>query len=376
MKTLLWCALLGTFLMFLPHSSEADQLFSINLFQCDIRVVDQENGFTQAIHFIQSPGLDFDCSKFGHGLAADSTQGKLYALIQLTNDNSYHLVQFDPNTGNLAMIADTGDRFEGLAFNQDGTVLFGVTGDDASVPETLFSLDKTTGNKTQLCALGNGDDGEVIAFNSDDGLIYHSSGQFTEVFEKVNPATCQITDIGLFPADLVRPTALTYSGSNNFLLADFDILFDLSTAGVITFNYRFMDHASKGLAISAATITLTDLEITGTCLRHGKSELTENITILNNSSIDASNVLLGSRLPAEISFVSDNSNSCSATQGLLTCQLANIPAFGSVTLQIVYKVSLGKRENVRHDLRVSSNEYETAQEIQDNLLGINSRCKP
>ncbi|MCI0615220.1 hypothetical protein L0244_19695 [bacterium] len=345
------------------------------MFDCDVRVVDSETGLTQAIHFVQSPGLNPECSSFGHGLAKDPSNSKLYALIKRTGNNAYHLAQFDPGSGNLILIGSTGDRFDGLAFNQDGSALFGVTNDDASVPETLFLLNKTTGSASKLCTLGNGNDGEVIAFNTDDGLIYHSSGQFTDVFEKMNPVTCQISSIGLTPDNFVRPTALTYEGANNFLLADFDILLDLSTAGVISFTERFLDHASKGLALSTASITITDLELGGSCLRHGKSGLTESITIQNMSGIAAKNAIVGSRLPAQISFLSDSSNSCSSLQGFMVCQLGDLAAFSSTNLQIEYQVNLGRKENIRHDLRVSSNEFETPQEFSDNLLSINSKCK-
>ncbi|MCI0447043.1 hypothetical protein L0152_28040, partial [bacterium] len=100
-----------------------------------------------------------------------------------------------------------------------------------------------------------------------------------------------------------------------------------------------------------------------------------SITIQNMSGIAAKNAIVGSRLPAQISFLSDSSNSCSSLQGFMVCQLGDLAAFSSTNLQIEYQVNLGRKENIRHDLRVSSNEFETPQEFSDNLLSINSKCK-
>jgi hypothetical protein len=54
--------------------------------------------------------------------------------------------------------------------------LYGVTGDGGSAPETLYTLSQTDASRTFVRAFGNGDDGEAIAFNPDDGLLYHASG--------------------------------------------------------------------------------------------------------------------------------------------------------------------------------------------------------
>ena len=63
-------------------------------------------------------------------------------------------------------------------------VLFAVTGNGA-VPETMYTLNQTNGVSTFFQTLGNGSDGEVIAYNPNDGLMYHWSGG-TVVFETIN----------------------------------------------------------------------------------------------------------------------------------------------------------------------------------------------
>ena len=101
------------------------------------------------------------------------------------------------------------------------TILYGVTGDGATDPESLFSLDQTDGTKTSLVTLGNGDDGEAIAYNPNDGLIYHWSGWFDNVFESIDPDDgYSVTEIGV-GGDWVNVKSATYNPSTSgFLLAD------------------------------------------------------------------------------------------------------------------------------------------------------------
>ena len=54
--------------------------------------------------------------------------------------------------------------------------LIGVTGDGATTPESLFALNMANASATFLMSLGHGQDGETIAFNPVNGLIYHASG--------------------------------------------------------------------------------------------------------------------------------------------------------------------------------------------------------
>src|SRR5262247_3267895 len=57
-----------------------------------------------------------------------------------------------------------------------GADLYGVTGDGATTPETLYRIDKTNGAMTFVLALGNGANGEAIGFRPQDGYLYHASG--------------------------------------------------------------------------------------------------------------------------------------------------------------------------------------------------------
>jgi hypothetical protein len=90
---------------------------------------------------------------------------------------------------------------------------------------TLYTLDKTTAARTLVNTLGNGDDGEAIGFNPNDGLIYHASGNDTlgaepllQVFESINPANFAAVPVNIPRSgfDYVEALAFTHSGGSTF----------------------------------------------------------------------------------------------------------------------------------------------------------------
>jgi hypothetical protein len=105
--------------------------------------------------------------------------------------------------------------------------LFGVTGDGAPVnPESLFSVSIVDASTALIQPLGNGNDGESIAFNPTDGLMYHWSGLFndaTQIMETINLNDQTVTDIPTDfsfydPAEVFGSTFDPSAG--NFLFTD------------------------------------------------------------------------------------------------------------------------------------------------------------
>ena len=97
--------------------------------------------------------------------------------------------------------------------------MYAVSGDGAATPETLFTVNTSTGALTQLFTLGNGEDGEVIAFHQN-GLLYHSSGNFAAIFESVNVDTLAVTPIGTAAGEAFAMGY--YPPTGQFLLSDID----------------------------------------------------------------------------------------------------------------------------------------------------------
>ena len=114
----------------------------------------------------------------------DALNGKLYAILKLAAVSGRVLATVDPATGDATQIGNLGDNFSSLSFREDGQ-LFGVTGNGAAVPETLWLIDKATGAKTIAAALGAGVDGDIVAYNPVDDFFYHWSGNGTVVYERV-----------------------------------------------------------------------------------------------------------------------------------------------------------------------------------------------
>lgn len=105
------------------------------------------------------------------------------------------------------------------------TTLYGVTGNSAAFSETLFTIDTGTAAVSFLLPLGNGNDGESIAFNTADGLMYHWSGNGApnQIMETINLGNGAITDITQ-DVSVYEPFEIfgsTYdAGTGSFLVTD------------------------------------------------------------------------------------------------------------------------------------------------------------
>jgi hypothetical protein len=112
--------------------------------------------------------------------------GTIYMICKVSGVTNRVLCTYNPATTVCTQVGNMGDKFSSITFKDD-TTLFGVTGNGATVPETLFRININTGAATLLSPLGNGADGEVICYNPYDNFIYHWSGNSTMVFEKILP---------------------------------------------------------------------------------------------------------------------------------------------------------------------------------------------
>jgi hypothetical protein len=199
------------------------------------------------------------------GLATHPATGELFALLVLQGQGqSRELVKVNPLTGIATSIGNTGRNFAGLAFDASG-VLYGVTGDPLAElpnPETLFVIDQTNATSTLKVVLGAGSDGEAIAFNPVDGLMYHASGHDGDCtadrsdgvcFETINLTTNAITPIDITGSVLTDEEAqalVFWPEQNAFLWKQFHgtgPLFLVAANGSATL-IGDLDHQAKGLA--------------------------------------------------------------------------------------------------------------------------------
>jgi hypothetical protein len=110
--------------------------------------------------------------------------GLVYAVAKVSASGR-HLGTLDLATGVFTDIGLLGNNFSTIQFSPDGATLYGVTGNGGTPPETLFTIDAVTATPAQIQTLGNGADGELIAFDGS-GQLFHWSGNGTVETEKIN----------------------------------------------------------------------------------------------------------------------------------------------------------------------------------------------
>ena len=244
------------------------KLYSVNRDNSLLREINPATGATLASRGITLAGRNVTGAT---GMAVDPISGKMYALLRLNpfvqeSPSVRQLVTVDPNTGMATDIGPANNgtslAFSDLAFAANGT-LYGVTGNSGASPETMFTLNKATGAATFFKTLGNGNDGETIAYNPADGLMYHTSGENEPrsnpapniVFETINLAepTRPVTSLTLSGATIDEATALVYSPGEFFLWADLNFelpagrLLRVTKTGSATL-LGLLDHSATGLA--------------------------------------------------------------------------------------------------------------------------------
>ena len=195
--------------VFAPQAgfAQGPVLYTVDAVDNLLRTVDPVTGDTLSSVAITIFG---DVVNKATGLAVHPQTGQFFALLSLQSAGGIPMVPaprelaiLNPTTGAATAVGSTGDAFADIAFASDGT-LYAVTGDGALDPEALYTLSTTDGSATFIDSLGNGNRGEAIAFNPNDGLIYHMSGRgvqnVDEILESFDPTITPIT-----------PTPINYS---------------------------------------------------------------------------------------------------------------------------------------------------------------------
>lgn len=187
-----------------------------------------------------------------NGLTVHPCSGEIFVICKQSAVSGRTLGKFDPQTGVVTILGNLGDNFSSITFREDGQ-LIGVTGDGASVPETLYLIDENTAAVTLAMALGNGADGEIIAYNKDDDMIYHWSGNGTVIFEKFSAyAPFTYTPVNIPTSGTVggETFGAVYLGGDEFLISNISSNFKkLTTAGAYGNNLSNNPDDIRGLGL-------------------------------------------------------------------------------------------------------------------------------
>ena len=161
-----------------------------------------------------------------NGLVVDTIDSKtVYIMFKhddLTNDRA--LGTLDINTGVVTYVGDSTEKIAGITMGNDGQ-MYAVTGDGSPTSESLFMVDKTDGSLTFMTALGDGNDGETIGFNSDNGLIYTRSGRDSDPsFMSIDPTASPLAPVQVGGVTLDEAFSLLYDiDTGTFLEANLDL---------------------------------------------------------------------------------------------------------------------------------------------------------
>lgn len=197
------------------------------------------------------------------GMAHDASSNTTYVLVKQSSTISLGVI--DLSSGDLSNLISLSEKMAGLAITPAG-IAYGVTGDGADTPETIYEIDLNNGDISLNTQPGTGDDGEALAYNTNDGLLYRYGGGL--VFQSIDPSNSTVTDIFLSHGVDNYAHALYYNpGTNNFSFAAGDSLYELATNGVLTGIAEFMDtnDGFKGLlstSITGITDVIDEIELT------------------------------------------------------------------------------------------------------------------
>ena len=166
-------------------------------------IVNPVTGAQESNVVLTVPGDTFPGNAFG--LAVNPVTNEMYAVVTLLlqgNSCNRNLIKINPYTGISPLVGKMNQAIASLAFDSNG-VLYAVSGDSVGgctggSVETLFTVNLNDASLTPFQTLGNGDNGEAIAFNPNDGLMYHMSGDGAGlIFESINLSNGTITPIVL-----------------------------------------------------------------------------------------------------------------------------------------------------------------------------------
>jgi hypothetical protein len=233
----------------------AQVYFSVSPQAADIYEVSSLTGTILSTSTITSTSGNI--SGFG-GMAINPTNDDLFAVAKISGVRTLGVLDLSDNS--FSVFSDLNDKYAGITFDDSGEC-YGITGDGADVPSSLYQINIATGDATLLLDLSaTGADGEAIAYNSFDEKIYRYGGgsvwQTIDVFD----LTIEEFTTSVEPANYGQ--ALYYNADNNsFVLAAGDMIHKVTSLGVVTSSLNAEigdDDGYKGIFLDTDIISVKE----------------------------------------------------------------------------------------------------------------------
>lgn len=208
---------------FPSHVFGAEMFYSVDSFTDSFSELDRDTYAT--LNTLALTDNDGGTISGFNGVAVHPTTGVVYVIARVNGGR--YLATVDVEDAVVSRIGNLGDNFAAIAFDDDGT-LYGFTGDGATTASSLFSINPSDASKTLLASYAAGGDGEALAFNPDDGLLYRATGDDVYAIDPSDPTnpTTIFEDNTDLPDGCA--TALYHESGADFLWACFADLYSLN----------------------------------------------------------------------------------------------------------------------------------------------------
>lgn len=221
---------------------------------------------------------------------------EFYAIVKTISPTARHLARVDPFTGVCTHIgALSSTAFSSMTYNSDLGIMYlmGGSGGPIGVAECLFSVDLTTAATTFLAGpFPVGTFGEVIAYNYDDDMIYHWSGEAPgAAMEKISPVTFTATPIVPSGIPHSEIQGAVYVGGGSFVATDLlfatgvTTSFTISATGFATL-IGPTPFQARGLAYIDPLLPVELASFTSSVTNNNVKLMWSTVTELNNSGFD------------------------------------------------------------------------------------------
>lgn len=226
------------------------------------------------------------------GMAQNPVSSDVYAIVRKSG-GIFELAMFNAAKDSVLFVGTLSDKFAGLTFSNNG-VLYGITGDGANIsPSTLYTINTSTAASTLVADLSaTTTDGEAIAFNTTDGLIYRFTGEDT--LQSVNPTTTATVNYAFTNTVDNYGHALIYNSStNDFVMAAGDTIYTVSTSGALSdkvYSALGSDFQIKGLVVAPTPASVSTIEKAKALVSVFPNPSNGVVTIQSNENIEMINV--------------------------------------------------------------------------------------